>query len=366
MLIHSLLIRNFRILSDISLTLDRGIQLFVGSNAQGKTSLIEAILFLSTSTSHRTHREEELIRWDQNTAFLRAQVQHLGNSETIECGLEKNKKIIKIDDNPLPRVGDLYGLMRTVLFAPEDLYIVSGSPEGRRRFLDMAIAQNDREYIPLLQKYRRTLRQRNQILKNLQGKSSSQAKTELNPWNQPFLDLAVQIIKQRKKATNHLSPLLEHFYAKLADDGPLTLSYRADESDNSEEILNHLKERLERNQTTEIERGTTQTGPHRDDLHIHLQNKNLSQFGSQGQKRTAALALRMAQVRFCLEIVGHRPIMLIDDVVYEMDNTRRTRFWDNIELEGQLIVTATSRDHLGAQLTPTKTFQVENGTIRPY
>jgi len=364
MILFSLLVRNFRMIEEAVLSLGSGIQLFLGANAQGKTSLIEAILFLSTSTSHRTRREEELIRWGGETAFLRGDAEEEGEKIRIECGLEKKRKSVKIDGAALPRIGDLYGHLRTVLFAPEDLEIVSGGPQMRRRFLDMSIAQIDREYITLLQKYRRTMEQRNAILKKLQNDPHGSGMRELAVWDQPFLEYAARIIHRRGETVRSLAPLAEEFYSALADDGPLGISYPPGEEKNLDEIANNLMERLERSRAAEIERGSCQIGPHRDDPSFSLKEKNLAQFGSQGQKRTAALALRLAEARLCAAKTGRRPILLIDDVVYEMDNRRRARFWERIDLDGQLIVTATSREHLGAELIPAKIFQVNDGTIR--
>ncbi|MEW6235938.1 MAG: DNA replication/repair protein RecF [Candidatus Omnitrophota bacterium] len=363
MILSSLLVRNFRMIEEAVLTLGPGIQLFLGANAQGKTSLIEAILFLSTSTSHRTRREEELIRWGSETAFLRGEAEEESVKERIECGLEKKRKSVKIDGAALPRIGDLYGHLRTVLFAPEDLEIVAGGPQMRRRFLDMSIAQIDREYIALLQKFRRTLEQRNAVLKRLQNDPHGSGMRELAVWDRPFLEYAAQIVHRRGETVRNLGPLAEEFYAGLADDGPLGLAYPPGEEANVEDIAKRMAERLERSRMAEIERGSSQIGPHRDDPALSLKGKNLAQFGSQGQKRTAALALRLAEARLCAAKTGRRPILLIDDVVYEMDNRRRARFWERIDLDGQLIVTATSREHLGAELIPAKIFQVNDGTI---
>ncbi len=362
--ITSLLVRNFRMIPEIQLDLSSGIQLFLGANAQGKTSLIEAIHYLSTSTSHRTRKENELIRWNQETAYLRGDVlQQDGESLRIECGLEKQRKVIKVNGNTLERVGDLYGCLRTVLFAPEDLEIVAGSPQERRRFLDMAIAQLDRSYIPLLQKYRRVLRQRNQILKYIQAKPRESASPELAAWDEPFVELAAEIMLTRHQTLCELSPLVEKDYGFLAQEGPLNITYSIRVEDDPESLKKKMRERLEHSRAAERERGITQIGPHRDDLIFQLEGHNLSQFGSQGQKRTAALALRLAEAKFAYKKVGDRPILLIDDVVYEMDNKRRARFWEALDMQGQLIVTATGREYLGVDLRPSRTFQVNNGEI---
>jgi DNA replication and repair protein RecF len=363
MILTSLLVRNFRMIHETSLSLDSGMQLFLGQNAEGKTSLVESVLFLSTSTSHRTRREEELISWDEQVAFLRGEINDGGEQRTIECGLEKQRKVIKINGVALPRVGDLYGQLRTVLFAPEDLTIVGGSPQDRRRFLDIAIAQIDPAYIHILQQFRRALRQRNWILKRLQKQKSSTGDKELEVWNLSFVSFAAQVIAQRTRTISQLAPYVEEYYAALADDGPLKVSYSFDIEEDIEVIETYLRDKLSRIQQSEIERGSSQFGPHRDDLLLMLAGKNLGQFGSQGQRRAAVLALRLAQARLCRECVGYWPLLLIDDVIHEMDNNRRERFWRHIDPEGQIIVTATDREILGSGVEPTKIFKVQNGSI---
>lgn len=362
MILSSLLVRNFRVIDEAAFSLQPGIQLFLGQNAQGKTSLIESILFLSTSTSHRTHREEELIRWGEKVAFLRGVVEQ-NERYTIECGIEKNRKSIKIDGVALPRVGDLYGRLRTVLFAPEDLSIIGGSPQERRRFIDMTIAQLDPQYIHLLHQFRHALHQRNHLLKQIQIRHSPTVEKELDIWNRPFLDFAAQVIGRRADTIKQLSPFVQEHYDGLADDGPMTISYPFSMEGNPVEIRQSLSERLQRLRSSEIDRGSSQVGPHRDDLSLILAGKSLTQYGSQGQRRTAALALRLAQARLCREWVGHWPLLLIDDVIHEMDNHRRTRFWQRIDSSGQIIATATDREYLGSGIEPVRIFKVKNGSI---
>ncbi|MFB3784757.1 MAG: DNA replication/repair protein RecF [bacterium] len=365
MMLSSLLARNFRVFQEINLTFEPGMQLFLGRNAQGKTSLIEAVLFLATSLSHRTRREDELIRWGETAAFLRGITEGPAGERVIECGLEKKRKALKIDGKPLPRVGDLYGCLRTVLFAPEDLAIVGGGPLERRRFLDMAIAQLDPGYIPLLQNYRRALRHRNHLLKRLQTARGGPGWRELETWDQPFVEYAVQVVRRRVETLERLGPLVKHYYSGLADDGPLEITYSPRLEPDPEAIRTYLQERMIRGRPAEIERGSTLSGPHRDDLLLELAGKNLGWYGSQGQRRAAALALRLGEARLSFEGTDEWPLLLIDDVVYEMDNTRRTRFWDRMETAGQLLVTATEREHLGAGVKPARIFRVEHGSIYP-
>ena len=367
MIISSLLIRNFRLLSEISLSLEEGIHLFLGLNAQGKTSLIEALLFLSTSTSHRTRKEEELIRWGETVSYIRGQVEQDKNNQVIiECGLEKKRKIVKIDGNVLPRIRDLYGHLRTVLFVPEDIAIVDGSPQERRRFLDMAIAQMEPSYITILQQYHRIVDHRNHLLKELQIQSTASLKQQLDVWDASFVEFAVQVIFQRAAVIRQLSPFMDEAYSALADDGPLQITYPAGKDADETQLAGKFREKMERIRHIEIERGSSQIGPHRDDIQFFLADKNLALFGSQGQRRSSVLALRLAQAKLFYEIGYGSPVLLIDDAVYEMDNNRRARFWKYLDFSSQMIATATDRDHLGPGINPTKIFKVENGQIYLY
>lgn len=186
---------------------------------------------------------------------------------------------------------------------------------------------------------------------------------ELDVWNRPFVDFAAQVIFQRADTIRRLAPLVEEHYAGLADDGPFAISYPAGAEENVDAIRESFLERIQRLRSSEIERGISLAGPHRNDLPLSLAGKNLSLFGSQGQRRAAALSLRLAQAQLCREWVGHWPLLLIDDVIHEMDVNRRSRFWRRIDSEGQAIVTATDREHLGIGVEPTCIFKVENGSI---
>lgn len=365
MILSSLHIRHFRNIEEASIDFEPGVNLFHGPNAQGKTNLIEAIHFLATSVSHRARREEELIQWGTGTAYLRGVARSPDGGFQIECGIEKGRKAIKLDGRPLPRVGDLYGLLRVALFAPEDLELISGGPQNRRRFIDMAIAQQDPSHIPLLQAFRKALTQRNAVLKRLRDRGVRQPGAELAVWDRAYLDLAAQTAVKRLAALRSLAPLVEEFYGGLAGDGPLTVSYSMAAEPDEAAARAMLRDKLEKSLRLEIERGSTLHGPHRDDLRFFLRGKDLCLYGSQGQRRSAALVLRLAEARWRRELTGAPPLLLIDDVVYEMDNTRRSRFWDLLDLSGQAVVTATDPAHLGIHIRPAAAHKVTHGQIHP-
>lgn len=363
MILTHLQIRQFRNIAQASFPLHAGLNLFEGDNAQGKTSVIEAALFLATSLSHRTRREEELIRWGEETAYLKGSVENTTGEIMLECGISKQRKSVKIDGDPLPKIGDLYGKLRVVLMAPEDLEIITGSPQVRRRFLDMAISQLDPNYISCLQRYKKALKQRNHLLKRLQFSRPSNPKLELAAWDEHYINYAAQVIVRRIEALRELHPIAEDIYAGLAGDGPFDIHYSLDVEADDGAVRDYLTQKLDKSLTHDIERGRTHHGPHRDDMVCHLDGKNLNVFGSQGQRRTASLALRIAEARWCKQVTNASPLLLIDDVIYEMDNTRRERFWDLMDTTAQVIITTTDRTQLGIRLQPSVIYQVNHGEI---
>lgn len=363
MILTHLQIRHFRNIAQASFPLHAGLNLFEGQNAQGKTNIIEAVLFLATSLSHRTRREEELIRWGEETAYLKGSVEDGDAEVMLECGITKQRKSVKVDGAPLPKIGDLYGKLRVVLMAPEDLEIITGSPQSRRRFLDMAISQHDPKYISCLQSYKKALKQRNHLLKRLQLKRSSNPKAELAAWDQHYIQYAAQVMVRRINALRDLHPIAERLYAGLADDGPFDIHYSLELEPDEESARHYLAQKLEKSLAHDIERGSTHHGPHRDDVLCLLNGKNLNVFGSQGQRRTAALALRMAEAHWCRQITSASPLLLIDDVIYEMDNSRRKRFWDLMDTTAQVIITTTDRTQLGIRLQPSVIYQVNYGEV---
>jgi DNA replication and repair protein RecF len=363
MILTHLQIRQFRNIAQAAFPLHAGLNLFEGQNAQGKTNVIEAALFLATSLSHRTRREEELIRWGEETAYLKGSVEDAVSEITLECGISKQRKSVKIDGVQLPKIGDLYGKLRVVLMAPEDLEIITGSPQVRRRFLDMAISQIDPNYIRCLQSYKKALKQRNHLLKRLQMSRSSNPKAELAAWDQHYIHYAAQVVVRRINALGELHPIAEEIYGGLALDGPFDIHYSLDIEATEETAKAYLTQKLEKSLPHDLERGSTHHGPHRDDMVCLLDGRNLNVFGSQGQRRTASLALRMAEAHWCKKVTNACPLLLIDDVIYEMDNTRRERFWDLMDTTAQVIITTTDRMQLGIRLQPSVIYQVNYGEI---
>lgn len=362
MALNHLKIRNFRNLTSIDLDLDPGVNLFHGANAQGKTAILEAVNYLATSTSQRTRKDVEMIRWGEMAAY--GCVQAGGEPPLqLEFGLGRDSKQFKVDGEVLKRISDLYGRLRVVLFVPEDLEIVSGSPSERRRFIDLTAAQVGPRHIGHLQKYQQCLKSRNQLLKRAQVRRPDPVEMEI--WDAQLAEAAIPVIETRRETVREISSALERFYGRLTEGREkLHLRYLCSTPEEQglplrESILSRLAASTER----DIQNGSTSPGPHRDDLGFVLDGRDLRTFGSQGQRRSSVLALRLAELQWLREKTGQHPVMLIDDVIYEMDETRRNHFFEEIGRGGQVLITATEIGHLGDLAETARLFRVEEGMV---
>ena len=364
MIITSLRIRNFRNLTSVDLELSPGINLFFGRNAQGKTAILEAVAYLATSTSHRAGKDEEMIRWEQPAAFVSGQVQTEVEELTLEFGLSFQGKQVKVGGQVLKRIRDLYGLLRVVLFVPEDLEIIGGGPSERRRFLDLMISQLEPDHITRLQRYQQVIRSRNQLLK--QAEKRRLDPVEIETWDVQLIETAIPVIETRMRAIVQLTGVLEEFGKKITS-GRETLRARYQLSVQPAEgqtLQTAFEERLVASRLNDIKQGATSFGPHRDDIQFILNGKDLRKFGSQGQRRTAALALRLAEFHWLRENTDSQPVMLLDDVIYEMDEGRRNLFFEQIGQAGQVLITATEPEHLAPLVPRSRLFRVDQGRVQ--
>jgi DNA replication and repair protein RecF len=254
--------------------------------------------------------------------------------------------------------------MRVVFFAPEDLEIIGGSPAERRRFLDMGLSQVEPEMIALLLQYDRAVKQRNNLLRrSLSRPDRSVESRELDVWDEQCAKLGAKVIGKRYRTLQEIGPLLNAAYERLAGHG-LAVEYVGEVWDPDErECEKLLGAHLVAKRETDRQKGATSVGPHRDDLRFRVEDKVLRSFGSQGERRTAALALRLAELEFQRLKTGLSPILLIDDVIYEMDPARRGRFLESLHREGQILFTATDLAALGPLAESARVFRVEGGHI---
>ena len=348
MLIEKLTLRNFRNYEDTVLTPHEGVNLFFGANGSGKTNLLEAIHYCALGKSHRITGDQSVVRIGESFAVCGVSVSTGGVRRDITVRLvpnEANKKVILLDQKPIRRFSDMMGCLQCVIFSPEDLGLIREGPSLRRRYLDMMISQVNRGYFIALQQYRSGLEQRNALLKNIRA-GGSDGTGMLEVFEQAMAAPAAVIVAARKKVIAMLSELAADTYRGIS--GRETEEFQAGyhsafrETENVEEEFIRL---MRENREEDLRLGITSAGPHRDDLNLSLNRKNMKVFASQGQIRTAALSLKLAQMKALRAMSGEAPVLLLDDVMSELDRDRRTRLVKEIS-DYQTFITCTDESDL--------------------
>lgn len=372
MKVNKLYAVNFRNYSSCELELPAMINVFYGQNAQGKTNLLEILFYASFGMSHRTSSEDELLRLGSTAMAVGVEYTSFSGSHQVKIKKyrqqERWKKEIFLDGVKV-RPKEHYGALNAVMFSPEDLQLVKGEPALRRRFFDMQIAQTDPVYYDLLVKYNRVLLQRNRLLKELRDNGGSE--NILQPWNEEFVRLAAALVQKRLTALGKLQSIASGIYASLTQHkeelvvryeqkaNNSTLLYPASSAACSEEFYKRL---LAERQRIDILRGNTGIGPHRDDLELLLNSLPLRSFGSQGQQRSAALALKLSQLEYVHREIGEYPILLLDDVMSELDDSRRAQLLLFIDGRVQTFITVNDKEWI-PELPGNAYFKISGGTI---
>lgn len=373
MKIESLYAVNFRNYDACNLELPGMINVFYGQNAQGKTNILEAIFYGSFGMSHRTSSEEDLLKINTSQMAVGVRFFSLSGEHTVKIKKYRQinswKKEILLDGSKV-KPKEHYGSLNTIMFSPEDLQLVKGEPALRRRFFDMQISQTDPIYYDLLVKYNRVLAQRNKLLKDIRDNDGNL--DELIPWDEEFVHLASAIVKRRLIALKKLQNIASSIYASLASSkeemtikyelkGNNSQTYNPETYDGFDEEFYHklLKER----NRIDMFRGNTGIGPHRDDLVLLLNNLSLKSYGSQGQHRTGALALKLSQLEYVKNEIGEFPILLLDDVMSELDNSRRSQLLRFIDGKVQTFITVNDRE-LIPELAGNTYFEISNGSVK--
>lgn len=366
---------NFRNYKSCDIAIKSMINVFFGDNAQGKTNILEAIFFSASGFSHRTSDEEELVYVAEREMSAGAVFHNYSGEHTIRMKKffsgERWKKEIFFDDAKItPK--EHYGSLNAVMFSPEDLQLVKGDGFLRRRFFNMQIAQTDPVYYDLLLKYNRVLQQRNKLLKDIREKKA--AEDMLLTWNEEFSLLAASIIAKRSAALEKLENISSRIYFLIAGAAEeLVVRYKLKSYGEEiilagagdceyERMVDFYRNNLQENTISDILRGFTGIGPHRDDLQIFLDGKSMRAFGSQGQQRTCALAMKLAQLEYIYRETGEYPVLLLDDVMSELDGSRREKLLKFIDGRVQTFVTVNDRDLIPA-LAGNAYFRVKNGII---
>ncbi|HEY8760795.1 MAG TPA: DNA replication/repair protein RecF [Candidatus Dormibacteraeota bacterium] len=339
----SLTLRNYRNYARLQLELGPQLNVFLGQNAQGKTNLLESVAILALSSSPRARREADLIGPLASEALVEAVVEAGGRTVELSFRVtqeaERTSKSIRVDGVPR-RAVDLPGEVQATLFWPEDLSLVKGGPEHRRRFLNEMLVQVVKGYGRTLARYRRVLDQRNHLLKRIIA--GQEGRDSLAVWDEELASLGSALVAARREAVAELAPLAAGNHAAIAEGEALAVAY----SGAPEDLAGALRDALE----DDLRRGTSSVGPHRDDLEITIQGADARGFASQGQQRTAVVSLKLAESDLIQARSGERPILLLDDVLSELDPKRREALLARVGEVGQVIVTSVEADPFPALL----------------
>ena len=368
MFVKNIRLQNYRNISEIELNTDQKVNIFIGQNAQGKTNLLEAIFVLALTKSHRTDKNKELIGWGESRAHLEAVVDKKYGPVHLELNLAQQGKQAKINGLEQKKLSNFIGALNVVMFAPEDLEIVKGTPGIRRRFLDIEIGQVQPNYLYALQQYQKIVIQRNNVLKNAwQQGASSQAM--LDVWNEQLVTQGVKIIKKRKQFISKLQQWAKSIHQGITNGiEELSISYLPsfpmDESEDEAVLFEHFMIKLSQMKEQEIRRGITLVGPHRDDLSFYINDKEVQTYGSQGQQRTTALSLKLAEIELIHEEIGEYPVLLLDDVLSELDQNRQTQLIETFQSKVQTFITTTGIESIHAsKLKDANIYHVRSGNV---
>lgn len=368
MYLEALQLKNHRNYEALNLQFDNKVNVIIGENAQGKTNLLEAIYLLAFTKSYRTANDRELIKWNEEFAKITASlVKQKNNSIPLELIYHAQGKKAKINHLEQKRLSEYIGVMNVVMFAPEDLSLVKGSPQMRRRFIDMELGQIEPMYVYHLGQYQKILKQRNHLLKQLQHQQTDA--TVLHVLTEQLIQHAAIILKKRFFFLDLLKKWAIPIHSEISR-GMETLgilydpSISVSEEDTKEMLIEKLYTAYEKNEKNEIFRGTTLIGPHRDDLLFYINEKEVKTFGSQGQQRTTALSLKLAEIDLIYDQMRDYPILLLDDVLSELDDFRRSHLLSAIQGKVQTFVTTTTVDGIHHDtLKDASIYSVANGAM---
>ncbi len=374
MYLKDLELKNYRNYDHVKLEFDKNSILFVGNNGNGKTNLLESIHYLSTGRSHRTHTQDELIKWGTDFSLIRARLgpEKGKSSDIIEIEIRKNNNIkIRVNGVYQKKKSDFISILPSVIFSPDDLKIIKSGPGERRNFLDSILEKIYPDYYSTRLQYQKILIQRNSLLKSIKGKAMDSHLNTIGAWNENLVKYGIKIIERRLgllvDIIGKFSQYTEGFFkgtkgevkyifswdrvdgnGKHDDTGPGKINVNNTEKNsfNIEGLQEVFLEKLSKNFERDLTFKTTTIGPHRDDLEISFNGKDIRSFGSQGQQRIASISLKLCELHILEKRLNTDPVLLLDDVLSELDIERRKKLVKVINESFQTFVTATNISYL--------------------
>lgn len=366
MYLKKIKLHNFRNYEKLSISLTKGINIIYGKNAQGKTNLLESIYVLGFTKSHRAFIDDSLIK--MNNEYLT--IEGIINKDKIDSKfniyIDKTKKVLKYNDNIVKKVNNYISLVNIIIFYPEDLDLVKGSPKIRRKFLDLEISQLYSNYYVLINEYNKLLRMRNDYLKKIKNNLSNDL-NYISILDEYIIDKSISIYKLRKKYIDRLNENAENIYKNIIGLDNFHIKYvincdvDIENKDFKEKYTQEFKSKLD----TDLRFCTTSVGPHKDEIEFYLGDKNLKYYGSQGQQRVAVLATKLSEIEILKKYKEDTPILLLDDVFSELDIKVQNNLLKYITKGVQTIITTTDLNKIESKLIKkSKLFNIENGIVK--
>lgn len=353
MILKNISLKNFTNYEDEYCEFNDNINIFVGDNAQGKSNLLEAIYYISTISSSKKNKDKELIKWGRDYFSISAHFLNKFGENKVNVKVVNNKKEVYLNNYKIEKRKEYIGYLITVIFSPEDLYIIKGEPVQRRQYIDNELSKTDVEYFVNNIKYKKVLEQRNILLKGFNKKRVSDELMDI--WEEQLTKYGTNIIKKRIDLIEELKNIARDIHYRITDNTEdLKIEYQT--NIDIENIEESYKKLLKDNRKKDIDRGYTSIGPHRDDLEILINDKSAKKFASQGQQRTISLSLKISEIEFIKKKKGEYPILLLDDVLSELDKKRKHKLLEEIENKVQTIITTTD-------LNDIESFFIDKGKV---
>lgn len=359
-------LKNFRNYQALDIELGEGVNIFYGQNAQGKTNIIESVYMASTGKSHRTSKDSELIRWNSEDAKIKLDFQKENDIKTVEIYLNKNiKKQIKMNGVRLGKIGELIGNLNTVIFSPDHMKVIKEGPVERRRFMDIILSQVKPGYYYNLVQYLKVLEQRNNLLN--EAKANASILKTIDIWNEQLADFGTKIIMTRNYFINKICGMAAETHEKISNGKEfLELKYNSSikcQTNSDNDIKKSFINAMEKSVGIDLKRGSTNNGPHRDDILFYINGTEVKTYSSQGQQRTTLLSLKISELKYMENETGELPVLLLDDVFSELDIERQkylVEFIKNI----QTIITCTDIEYLEKlKLDDSMVYKVAGGAV---
>ena len=360
MWLKSIHIQKFRNYKGVDLQFHSGLNIFLGQNAQGKTNLLESIYFLALTRSHRTRSDKDLIHFQEEQFTVSGVLEKKTGSIPLEISLSSKGRVTKVNHLKQSKLSTYIGNMNVVLFAPEDLQLVKGSPALRRKFIDIDLGQMKPVYLSDLTAYHHVLKQRNSYLKT----ANTVDPTFLDVLDEQLADYGSRVCIHRKDFLKKLEDFGQEKHFEISNQTEkLSIRYDSSISFQDEETLRQTFITLLReNRTKDLIKKTTSVGPHRDDISFYINDMNAT-FGSQGQHRSVVLSLKLAEISLIESLTNEKPILLLDDVMSELDNNRQLHLLEVISRDIQTFITTTTLDHLKDLPEDLKIFNIHSGHV---